>query len=248
MKTELLHEITPLKQSDCFTFFYRVKNGFDFPLHHHEEMELNFILNGKGVKRVVGNHIDSINDLELVLLGSNLQHGWFNHECENEEITEVTLQFHRDLLDEKFLHRNQMHNIKTMFENSRRGILFSEATIKAIKPRILALLKKNGFDSVLELFSILNELSVSQNQRILSDIAFKKAETINYNSRRIEKIMDYLNTNFENDISLSKAAKLVSMSDVAFSRFFKARTGKNFVDAINEIRLGNASRMLLDTT
>ena len=60
--------------------------------------------------------------------------------------------------------------------------------------------------------------------------------------------MHYLNTNFENEISLGRAARLVSMSDVAFSRFFKARTGKNFIDALNEIRLGNASRMLIDTT
>ena len=38
------------------------------------------------------------------------------------------------------------------------------------------------------------------------------------------------------------------MSEVAFSRFFKARTGKTFVDTLNEIRLGHASRMLIDTT
>ena len=35
------------------------------------------------------------------------------------------------------------------------------------------------------------------------------------------------------------------MSDVAFSRFFKIRTGKTFVDTVTEIRLGHASRMLV---
>jgi transcriptional regulator GlxA family with amidase domain len=35
---------------------------------------------------------------------------------------------------------------------------------------------------------------------------------------------------------------------VAFSRFFKARTGKTFVDTLNEIRLGHASRFLIETT
>ena len=72
MKADVLHEITPLTQSDCFTLFYRVKSGFDFPLHHHEEFELNFILNAKGVRRVVGSHIDTISDVELVLLGPNI--------------------------------------------------------------------------------------------------------------------------------------------------------------------------------
>ena len=45
MKEKLMREITPLTQSDCFTLFYRVKSDFDFPLHYHEDFELNFIQN-----------------------------------------------------------------------------------------------------------------------------------------------------------------------------------------------------------
>lgn len=54
MKVELLREITPLTKHDCFTMFSRIKSGFNFPLHYHEEFELNFIENAKGAKRVVG--------------------------------------------------------------------------------------------------------------------------------------------------------------------------------------------------
>ena len=79
MNNQLLREITPLTQGDCFTLFSRVKKDFDFPLHYHEEFELNFIQNGKGAKRVIGDHIEEIDDLELVLVGPNLQHGWFTH-------------------------------------------------------------------------------------------------------------------------------------------------------------------------
>ena len=60
--------------------------------------------------------------------------------------------------------------------------------------------------------------------------------------------MKYLNQNFDKEISLGEAAKIAGMTEVAFSRFFKVRTGKTFVDTLNEIRLGNASRMLIDTT
>ena len=248
MNEKLLREITPLTQSDCFTMFYRVKSEFNFPLHYHEEFELNFIDNAKGIKRVIGDHIDEIDELELVLIGPNLQHGWFNHKSRSKEFTEVTIQFHRDLLDEKFLQRNQMSLIRTMFEKSLRGILFSKETITAIKPRLLNLTKKHGFDSALELISILHDLSTSKNMKILSDLSFTNAETINYTSRRVEKIMHFLNSNFDKNVTLAEAAQLASMSEVAFSRFFKARTGKTFIDTLNEIRLGNASRMLIDTT
>jgi transcriptional regulator GlxA family with amidase domain len=60
--------------------------------------------------------------------------------------------------------------------------------------------------------------------------------------------MGHLNQNFDKNISLRDAAKIAGMTEVAFSRFFKVRTGKTFVDTINEVRLGNASRLLIDTT
>lgn len=248
MNRKLLREITPLTQSDCFTIFSRVKYEFDFPLHYHEEFELNFIQNAKGAKRVIGDHLEEIDNVELVLVGPNLQHGWFTHKCKGKEIKEITIQFHRDLLDEKFLHRNQMSFIRSMFEHSVRGLLFSKETTQSVMPRITGLPQKRGFDSVLELLSILHDLSISRNMRTLSDASFSNAETFSYNSRRVKIIMEHLNKNFDKNVSLSEAAKLASMSDVAFSRFFKLRTGKTFIDTLNEVRLGHASRLLIETT
>jgi AraC-like DNA-binding protein len=227
--------------------FARSKNEFDFPLHFHEEIELNFIQNAEGAKRVIGDHVEEIGDVELVLVGSNLQHGWFTHKCKGTTIKEITIQFHRDLFDEKFLQRNQMIFIRKLFQRSSRGVLFSRDTALSIMPRINDLTQKHGFDSVLELMSILHDLSISRNFRTLSDASFNK-EIPSYNSRRIEKIMEYANSNFGQNISLSDAAKIAGMTEVSLSRFFKLRTGKTFIDTLNDIRLGHASRMLIETT
>ncbi len=248
MKSKLLREITPLTQSDCFTIFSRVKSTFDFPLHYHDEFELNLIQNGKGAKRVIGDHIEEIDDWELVLVGPNIQHAWFTHKCESTEIKEVTLQFHKDLFDDKLLRRNQLSFIRTMFEKSLRGILFSKETIQQLAPRIIELHQKHGFDSILELMSILHDLSISRNIRVLSDSSFNNHEQFSYNSRRIEKTLEYINQNFDKAITLGEVAKLANMSEVSFSRFFKQRTGNTFIDSVNEIRLGHASRLLIDTT
>jgi AraC-like DNA-binding protein len=248
MKSTLLREITPLTQNDCFTLFSRMKSEFDFPLHYHEEFELNFIQNAKNARRVIGDHIEDIDELELVLVGSNLQHAWFTHNCKSGEIREITIQFHKDLFDEKLLRRNQLSFIRTMLEKSLRGILFSKETTQQLAPRIIELNQKQGFDSVLELMSILHDLSISRNMRILSDASFNNTEQYTYNSRRIEKTLEYMNQNFDKPITLNEVARLANMSDAAFSRFFKQRTGNTFIDSLTEIRLGHASRMLIDTT
>jgi len=242
-----MREITPLTPSDCFTIFSRVKQKFDFPLHYHDEYELNLIINANGAKRVVGGHIEVIDDMELVLIGPNLYHAWFTHQCQSEEITEVTIQFHKDLFDERFLKRNQLSFVKSMLERSQRGILFSHETIAALRDRLLALDRKTGFDSVLELLSILHDLSTSRNMRTLSDLSFTN-EKFNYNSRRIEKVFEYMNDNYNKQVSLAEVSRIANMPEASFSRFIKKRTGKTFIDSLNEIRLGHASRMLIDTT
>ena len=247
MKPEIVREITPLTQSDCFTLFSRTKKKFDFPLHYHEEFELNLIVNAKGAKRIVGDHIDQIDDLELVLVGPNLYHAWFTHKCETEEIRELTIQFHKDLFEDRFLRRNQLSFIRTMFEKAQRGILFSREIIERLKPRILDLEQKTGFDSVLELMSILHDLSTSRNMRTLSDTTANN-EQPNYNSRRIEKVFEYMNANYGRTVTLSEVSKLANMPEASFSRFIKKRIGSTFIDSLNEIRLGHATRMLIDTT
>ncbi|HEU5366333.1 MAG TPA: AraC family transcriptional regulator, partial [Hanamia sp.] len=170
-----------------------------------------------------------------------------NNKCKGQEIHEITIQFHRDLFDEKFLQRNQLNFIKMLFQRASRGVLFSKETAISIMPRIIGLTQKHGFDSVLELMSVLHDLSISRNFRTLSDASFNK-EIVSFNSRRIEKIMEHINNNFGQNITLSDAAKIAGMTEVSLSRFFKLRTGKTFVDTLNDIRLGHASRMLIETT
>ncbi len=248
MHDSILREITPLTQSDCFTYFYRAKSEFDFPLHYHDEVELNFIKNALGTRRIVGDHVEETGDVELVLVGPGMPHGWFGSGFKKNQIEEITIQFHKDFFDEKFLQKNQLSFIRNMLRRSLRGILFSAETTRRLEPRIYGLGKKQGFDSVLELMSILHDLSISRDFRILSDSGFSDTEVFSYNSRRIEKVMEFIHTSFDKQISLGEAAKIASMTESAFSRFFKLRTGMTFIDCLTEVRLGHASRMLISTT
>jgi AraC-like DNA-binding protein len=247
MSISILKEAPPLTKSDCFSLFARYKTEFDFPLHFHEEYELNFIENAKGVKRVVGDSMEEIDDLELVLVGPNIPHAWFTHKCQSAQIFEITIQFHRDLFHETFLKRTQLSSIRQLFEESLKGVLFSKETIQLIAPRIKELEHKTGFDSVVELMNILNELSIAPGHRCLSGEKIYNADYIFMDSVRMEKLIEFMNANFSRPVRLAEAAALVNMAETAFSRFFKTKTGVNFVDFLNDIRLGHAARLLIDT-
>ena len=90
----VLTEITPLSEKDCFYIIDRHKNEFTYPVHRHKELELNFIENAKGARRIVGDSVESIGDLELVLVGGkNLEHTWAQGDCVSSDIREITIQF-----------------------------------------------------------------------------------------------------------------------------------------------------------
>jgi AraC-like DNA-binding protein len=245
--SNVMRENTPLTAGDCFTVFAKVDNNFEGQLHYHDDYELHLVLNAKGAKRVVGGHIDVIDDLELVMVGPGLYHGWFTNECKSQQITEIVIQFHKDLFDEKFLQRNQLSFLKGMLQRAPLGVLFSPETILAVKNRLLALNKQSGFTSVLELLSILHELSTSADMKTLSDPSFIN-QKFYHNSRRIEKVFEHMNSNYNRKVSLAEVARVVHMPEASFSRFIKKRTGKTFTDSLNEIRLGHATRMLIDST
>jgi len=245
--SNVYHEITSLTENDCFVVFDREKTGFDFPVHYHEEYELNFIENAAGIKRVVGDSMELIGELELVLIGSNLPHGWIGKIPEESHIHEVTIQFHKDLFDDRFLNRNQLSFVKSLLEYASRGVKFTPDAIRNIRPRLMNLSNKNGFDSVLELISILHYLSISKDMRMLASPSFMQ-EQVTSRNRRIEIAFQYMRNHYDKEITLEDLARQVSMTEASFSRFIKKRTGLTFVESLNNIRLGHASRLLIDTT
>ncbi len=248
MRNQIHREITPLQEDDCFLVFDRQRNLFTFPIHFHPEYEINLISNAKGARRIVGDHIEEIEELELVMVGPNLYHGWENAKnTGTEPLHEVTVQFPRDLFDGQILHKNILKPVRELLQNANRGILFSETTTKLASERLQNISKKRGFDSYMEFQSLLYDLAISRDQRLLTNISFQKNNDF-FKSDRIEKIYNFVRENYSNRIMLEDAAKLLNMSIVSFSRLIKQRTGKSFVDFVNEIRLGYATRLLIETS
>jgi len=247
MSDPIHREITPLKSKDCFLVFDRERQFFNFPIHFHPEFEINYIYKAKGGRRVVGDHIGEIEDQELVMVGPNLYHGWENYKnTKNQILHEITIQFPRELFDNGLLNRDLLQPIYKLLQNANRGILFSKETILSLEKRLKRLSKKNGFDSFLEFQSILYDLAISRDQKFLTNISFPYKNDF-HNSERIEKVYNYLKENFQQKIKIEDASNLVNMSVISFSRLIKQRTGKSFVEFLTAIRLGSATRKLIET-
>jgi AraC-like DNA-binding protein len=240
----IIREITPLTKEDFFVVLYQPNAKFDFPTHYHPEYEINYVENAKG-KRIVGESISNYEGLDLVITGPNIYHSW-QSETGGAELV-VTIQFQQDLLPTSFQNKNLFASVKEMLERSQRGILFSKETIDLIAPRIKKLSTENGFASFLEFLNILEDMAVSENQKILCSQTFSP-EMDMFKSRRIRVACEYISKSYQNRIRIEDLANLVGMTNSSFCHFFKKRTNKSFVDYLNEVRIGHASVQLIETT
>ena len=245
----VIHEITPLMGKDALYIADRRKKEFTYPIHNHEVYELNFVEHANGVRRIVGDSNEVIGDFDLVLITSpDLEHVWEQNTCTNEDIREVTIQFYMDLGEDGFLTRNPFYSMRKMLLEARKGLAFPMDAILRVYNLIDTLSKiEDGFYAYMQFLTILHELAKCGGWRTLATSSYAKVEAES-DSRRVLKVKNFIAKHYMDEMRLATLADLAGMSPSAFSRFFKLHTGRNLSEYIIEIRLGYASRMLVDTT
>ena len=249
MESGVIHEITPLMGKDVLYIADRHKKEFTYPIHNHEVYELNFVEHAKGVRRIVGDSNEVIDEYDLVLITSpDLEHVWKQNDCESEDIHEVTIQFDLDLSDSGMFGRNPFNSMKRMMNEARKGLAFPmDAIMKVYNMLITLSEEKDGFYAFRQFLTILYELSRCDGARTLATSSFAKVE-VESDSRRVLKVKNYINEHYQDEIRLATLASIAGMSPSAFSRFFKLHTGRNLSEYIIDMRLGYATRKLVDST
>ena len=250
INTDLFKEVSPLSSKDCFILIERQKSNFNFPVHVHPEYELNYIENAKGAQRIVGDSIEDIEEEELVLIANpRLEHAWMDHHNRSQHIHEITIQFHPDLLEESFLNKNQMVSVRQLFRRAEKGVAFSREAVIKVRPMLKLLTCENdSFYSLIKLLIIFHELSLDRGIRELASRLFMTdTRQEGDNNHKLNKIIDYINRHYAETIRLPDVAEMVNMSEASFCRFIKQHTSRSFIDFLTDIRLGAASRALVDS-
>ena len=249
-ENNIIREITPLSDKDCFYIADRYKTEFTYPIHCHKEYELNFIEHGVGLSRIVGDSKESVGeyDYDLILITSpDLEHVWEQGECKSDNIHEITIQFSPAFLS-GLINKNQFERVEKMLNKARNGLCFPMPAILKVYNLISELSTEKGFYAVIKFMTLLYELSLFMDDaKELSSSSFAQIE-VQSDSRRILRVQKYIAEHYQDEIHLSQLANMVGMANVSFSRFFKLRTGKSLSDYIIDVRLGYAARLLVDST
>jgi AraC-like DNA-binding protein len=240
---------TTLPSIHSFTVKELREPFFDPNWHFHPEYQLFLVQKSTGT-RLIGDSISHFEEGDMVFLGPNLPHLWRNDHLYFEEKKEgatqgIVVYFTEDFLGEGFFNKQEMLDLRILLLKAQRGLDISGKTRQNMAARMEALIHTNGFESILQLLSMLHLLSLSSECHPITSLGFvnshKQSET-----KRMSRVHEYIMTHFKQDIRLDDIAAVANMSPAAFCRYFKMRTHKTLSDFVSEIRIGHACKLLID--
>lgn len=232
-----------------FVAFERSDPEFPFYWHYHPEYELTLILNSSG-QRLVGDGIADYGPGDLVLIGPNLPHSWRSgpvRSKEREVHNAVVMQFRENFLGGQFFELEEMRGVARMLQRASSGLSFGHTrTGRNVAESLAALLLQPPAKRLSTLLAALVELAEEREAQVLSTTKLKPICRVN-DQRRIDDICLYLNQNFSKEIDFAKLSKRFHMDQASLCRFFKRSTGRTMTEYVNELRVGAAAQLLIDT-
>ncbi|HVW62312.1 MAG TPA: AraC family transcriptional regulator [Puia sp.] len=242
MKYSVLRDATSLGSQECLTLLPLTAEESVPSLHYHDEYEL--ILVKKGHRLTIGSTPVPSEDPVLVLIAPGVPHA-LDHSS-GQGLAGVVLRWPSDLLSDSFLGKHQLSGIDDLLQKARQGVLFPSPVPANMDIRLSRLGERKGFELYLGLLSILHELSGVKEARTLSmeSFAYKPPSA----GEDIDTAFAFMKANYFRPISLAEVAGKAHMTRGAFCRLIRRKTGKTYVESLNEIRIGHICRMLVGTS
>jgi AraC-like DNA-binding protein len=239
MKTELEQITAPTNSSLRLLVNPNLSDFFFW--HFHPEYELVFIDGADGTRHV-GEHVSRFRGSDLVFIGSNIPHLNFDYGIKTP-YEKIVVHIKPDFLKESFEFIPELHDIHQLFEKSKFGVTFGKKTKLLLGERLKALHTLGYFEKFLEILSIFQILSNSDELELLHTQPVVNPHN-EKEQTRLKNIYTFLDTNYQCKIDLAEVAQMSNLTNAAFCRYFKRMTRLTFTEFVNHYRIDKAKKLL----
>lgn len=242
----VLKDLAPRPEKDLFITQYWSDKQSDPPLHFHEDYMLSLTLNVRGT-RITGRTADDFTEKDLIIIFPGVPHCYTRDEAYADiDCEAVAVQFSRDMPNWQLFETEYLQPIQKMLSLPVAGLHFSEMVVDRVRERLLQLPGLRGFESVALFLDILNDLATAgpDEMHIIGTTDYKTQADGN---ERIKKILQFVENNYHNKITLEDIGAEVGMSPSSVCRYFKKNTCQNLWTYINGFRIVRAAQMIVET-
>jgi AraC-like DNA-binding protein len=230
--------------SNNYEVFHYLSNDISsVSLHHHDFYELYFFISGD-ITYLIEGKTYYLKSGDLVLVNSNELHQALIN-SKDIDYERIVLWINRALLKEL---SNGKTDLSLCFESlGRKNVLRTnfevQQNIRLLLKKLLGLEKYNGIGYELLYRAYITELMVHINNLAFNDNVQLSVEI--KKSNLIDEIIEYINNNIEEDITVDKLSEYFYISKFHLSREFKKHTGTTIHRYILQKKLISAKELIL---
>lgn len=233
---------TILLQEDALPYFYP-------HLHRHEEIQLTLVLKGEGTL-LVGSNMHPFGENEVYLIGANIPHVFKSDSSyfapdSKKDIHALTIFFNPNGKLASLFDLPELKSVYSFFSTYYSGFRIPKSSFTDISGKILSIKYASGLDQLMQFFQLLKSLSSLKDIDPLAPNAQPKTFS-DHEGMRISNIYNYIMQHYNRDITLEEVAGAAFMTPQAFCRYFKKHTRVTFITFLNEIRINEACKKLID--
>lgn len=228
----------PKSSTDTLIIEEDIGDVFYDKLHQHEEVQLSYIVSGKGTF-IVGDTIKNYETNDILIFGSNVPHVLKSDVESNVSSHMISVFFTLNSFGEEFFNLPEFKKAKSFISKAELGLKLKDIDLKE---KFVNIIKESKLRRFMLFLEILDKMMQSDFETVAS-FSTKKIYTDN-EGKRMSAIFDLALNNYHKDISLDEVAEVATMTPNAFCRYFKQRTNKTFIQFLTEIRIEKSCKLL----
>ncbi len=208
---------------------YRSPTATDFSFNWHENIELLYCTEGAGQVQCIPDTTD-LRVGELFLINANTPH---------RIASDSRIRYHCLIIDNSFGEANGIPLSRLRFRTQIR----EPAVIHAYQAVIAAyqnFVQTDSYGRANIRYAVLGLLLTLSQSCITEEAPAARS----LSNQRVKQVISYIRTHLGESISLDDLAAQAGISKYHLSREFKALTGMTIIDTVNQIRCGEARRLI----
>jgi AraC-like DNA-binding protein len=233
---------------DSAEFVRCVEHGSPTPLerwHCHDEYELQLIVGARG-HAFVGDDVGHFEPGHLVLTAPRLSHQWISADLPPDglSVRSLVIQFREEPLRNGMRAIKELEEMLPLLDRARQGIEFFGLS-DAVRDRFNRIKQSHGLERFAEFTGLLCLLKRCEDDRLLS---FDQTTGLGPGDARatINRIVEYVNENHAEPMSVAEVATRANMSESRFSRHFSKATDSTFTAFVKRVRVHKACQLLMN--
>ncbi len=228
---------TVIVQEDIIPQFYSY-------LHRHKEAQLVWILKGKGTV-IVDNSMHLFQPNDIFMIAPNQSHVFKSELDANEGVHSLAIYFDLNGQLKKILDLPEFKTAEIFFQEFKGGFRLPANQFLEVSKRMQAIQRTRNIPQVILFLDLIQYLcTMDPPPSSLSQLAsdpIAEGEGL-----RMGNIVNYISHHFKREITLDEIANEVYLTPQAFCRYFKKHTGVTFITFLNQIRVNEACKTLID--